>query len=97
MPPAKYNWQPRTKPFYLVSDSNRRSDVGAGKHRYAQAERILSLAQNRLFVVRGDEVINNLDIKTRLNQGRRQAKERERSPEWGTVVRWVEENDFVLG
>jgi hypothetical protein len=83
-------------PLYLGGDPNSCSDVGAGKHRYAQAERILSLSQNHLFVVCGDKVINKLDVETRLHQGRGQTKERERSPERGTVVRWVEEHDFVL-
>ena len=75
MPTAKYNRQLRKMPFYSAGDPNRRSNVGAGKHGYAQAERIFRLPENRLFVIWGDKIINNLDIETCLQQWRRQAKE----------------------
>src|SRR5580658_729504 len=43
MPTAKYDWQLWTEPFHSVGDPNRCSNVRAGKHRHAQAERILGL------------------------------------------------------
>ena len=81
---------------YLAGDPNSRPDVRASKHRDAETERVLDLPQNRVFVVGFYEIVNDLDIETRLYQGRREAKQGERSSERRTVVRWVKEDDFVL-
>jgi hypothetical protein len=75
MPPAKYNRQLRTMPFYSTGDPYSRSNVGASKNRYAQAQCILGLSKDRLLVVSDDEVIDRLDFEARLHQGRSQAKQ----------------------
>ena len=56
--------------LHCSRDPNRSSDVRPGQNRNAQAESVFRFAQDRVFVIRGEQIIDELDVESGCSKWR---------------------------
>ena len=95
MPTAKYDRNLGTQLLDRSRDSNGRPDVRSGEHRNTQAKSVCGLTQDRRLVIRGNQIVHEFYIKSRLQQGRGETKKGEGRAQWWPVIGRIEQHDFV--